>query len=303
MELELSSEQTLLLSSLDKLLTKYRHVPADHAAYVHYSRELQRELSEGGFLGVAFQEGYGPLDAALVVETVARMPWSVEAGASALVSHALGRELEGPVALCEGMNRPTRYLPVARHAFMLSEDGVLLVELNGSESQEIESVVAYPVGKFPAMPAHSELLNKKNSAEIQTLWRIAIAAEAAGLMRGALDTTIAYVKERRQFGHPLGDFQAIQHRLSCDEQIVSASLLLAMRAAYSLKAEDAATAALYVQQHMRSVIYDCHQFTGAMGVTLEYPLHLWTYRLKFLQGELGGFAAQAAALADLIWRE
>jgi alkylation response protein AidB-like acyl-CoA dehydrogenase len=303
MELELSSEQNLLLSSLDKLLTRYRNVPADRVGYVHYSPELQNELSEGGFLGVAFQDGYGSLDAALVVESVARVPWSAEAGASALVSYALGRELEGSIALCEGINRPTRYLPVARHALVLSPNGVRLAELRGADIQETENVLAYPVGKLATIPPHSELLDEKTSAEIRTLWRIAIAAEAAGLMRGALDTTVSYVRERRQFGHPLGDFQAIQHRLACDEQIVSASLLLAMRAAHSLRAEDAATAALYVQQHMRSVIYDCHQFTGAMGVTLEYPLHLWTYRLKFLQGELGGFTAQAAALADLVWRE
>ena len=48
--------------------------------------------------------------------------------------------------------------------------------------------------------------------------------------------------------------------------------------------------------------YDLHQFLGAMGMTLEHPLHLWTYRLKALIGELGGRAEQAAAAADAIWR-
>jgi alkylation response protein AidB-like acyl-CoA dehydrogenase len=130
---------------------------------------------------------------------------------------------------------------------------------------------------------------------------VALASEAAGLMRAALDLTVEYVKTRRQFGHPLGDFQALQHRLAQDACIANAASSLARRAADSGRADEAATAALYVQQNMRGLIHDCHQFTGAMGVTLEYPLHLWTYRLKFIQGELGGVAGQAEDLAERLW--
>jgi hypothetical protein len=49
------------------------------------------------------------------------------------------------------------------------------------------------------------------------------------------------------------------------------------------------------------VTYDCHQFLGAMGMTLEHPLHLWTYRLKALTSELGGRGANALAAAEAIW--
>jgi hypothetical protein len=44
-----------------------------------------------------------------------------------------------------------------------------------------------------------------------------------------------------------------------------------------------------------------HQFTGAMGLTLEYPLHLWTYRLRALAGELGGASAQERHVAAATW--
>jgi alkylation response protein AidB-like acyl-CoA dehydrogenase len=70
---------------------------------------------------------------------------------------------------------------------------------------------------------------------------------------------------------------------------------LAFRAAESGTAEDAALAAIYAQDQMRQIVNDLHQFTGAIGLTLEYPLHLWTYRLKALQGELGGLTHQAEA--------
>ncbi len=302
MQIELSEEQAVFHGALDKLLSKYRQAPTHDATYVHYSPELQTELTESGFLGIALQEGYGPLDAALMAESAARLPLSVEVAASALLSHCLAREFDGPVALCEAIGRPTRYLSHAKYACIRTSSGFSLAELRDGDVRAVESVLAYPIGILTAMPAGAVALND-DSAKIRSLWQIAIAAEAAGLMRGAFDLTVRYVKDRRQFNQPLGDFQSIQHRLAIDEQIISASYLLAMRAAHSLRPEDAATAALYVQQHMRTVIYDCHQFTGAMGVTLEYPLHLWTYRLKFIQGELGGYTAQAAALADLVWPE
>jgi len=301
MLLELSSDQALILHSLDRIATRYAELPIDHGECVQYSRELQHELEEGGFLAIAHQEGFGNLDAALVAERTARMACSVEASASALVAPALGRELNGPLALCEGIGRPTRYLAQARHVCLLTAGGVALADVSNEDVREIDSVVAYPLGELVHEPANAVTLDDEASARVLTLWRIALAAEAAGLMRAALDLTVGYVSERQQFGRPLGDLQAIQHRLAADEQIVAGAFVLAMRAADTLAPVHAATAALYAQHHMRTIVYDCHQFHGAMGLTLEYPLHLWTYRLKFLQGELGGRSAQARALADLLW--
>jgi hypothetical protein len=44
-----------------------------------------------------------------------------------------------------------------------------------------------------------------------------------------------------------------------------------------------------------------HQFNGALGITLEHPLHYWTYRLTALQAELGGSSRQALAAAQHLW--
>jgi alkylation response protein AidB-like acyl-CoA dehydrogenase len=301
MRLDLSEDQAVLLGAVDQLLRRRQAVPPDPPAYAFYSPDLQRELAEGGFLEIAGAEGYGPLEAALVVEAVARSPWAAEVAGSALVAPVLGRELEGSLALCEGLGRPTRYLAQARHAILRDGGQLLLVDLDPGEAEAVDSVLAYPLGVLARRPRSSTALRSDVAVMVGRRWLIGLAAEAAGLMRAALDFTVAHVKERRQFGRPLGDLQAIQHRLAVDEQLVSASFLLAMRAAYMDRPEDAARAGLYVQEHMRKIIYDCHQFTGAMGLTLEYPLHLWTYRLKFIQGELGGRAAQAQALADVVF--
>ena len=76
---------------------------------------------------------------------------------------------------------------------------------------------------------------------------------------------------------------------------------LALNAAWNEDPRDAALAATFAQEAAQSVAYDLHQFSGALGLTLEHPLHFWTYRLKSLQGELGAVHAQAAAAADLAW--
>jgi alkylation response protein AidB-like acyl-CoA dehydrogenase len=72
---------------------------------------------------------------------------------------------------------------------------------------------------------------------------------------------------------------------------------LALKAASTAADGDAALAAFHAQESATRVTYDLHQMLGAMGMTLEHPLHLWTYRLKVLLGELGGRGAQAHAVA------
>ena len=73
---------------------------------------------------------------------------------------------------------------------------------------------------------------------------------------------------------------------------------LALKAAGTGDQGDAALAALHAQESATRVIYDVHQMFAAMGMTLEHPLHLWTYRLKALLSELGGRGGQASAVAQ-----
>jgi alkylation response protein AidB-like acyl-CoA dehydrogenase len=73
---------------------------------------------------------------------------------------------------------------------------------------------------------------------------------------------------------------------------------LALQAASTGKAGDAALAAFHAQDSAARIAYDLHQMFGAMGMTLEHPLHLWTYRLKFVLSLLDGREAQAMAMAQ-----
>ncbi len=301
MEFELTSDQKLLVTSIESVLERFRSPPVGVHGYVEYSSELQTELQESGFLEVASQEDYGLLEAALLIEEIASCPVSVETAASALISPLLDK-LTPPTAMAWALNKPVRYLNHAKTVCVVQGDDVLVGTPAPENFHEItDTVVAYPLAALNAVPADAVRFTGELAAAIKRRALIGIAAEAAGLMRGALQQTVAYVKERKQFGQPIGHFQAVQHRLAEDAQLIHACRSLAFRAAYDDGEKQAALACLYAQDAMRKIIYDCHQFSGAMGLTLEYPLHLWTYRLKYLQGEAGGRARQAQLAADCIW--
>jgi hypothetical protein len=296
----LSDDQQLLMTSFEGLLDRYRAPPQGVHGYVAYSSEFQRALYDSGFMEIASQPGFGLLEAALLVEAAASCPVSVEAAASMMIGPLIGQP-DGPVALSWQIGRPARYLAQAETVCLIGVDEVLVGKPDDADREPLDSVAAYPMARLCAVPAGARRYSGADAAEIRRRALVGIAAEAAGLMRGALDHTVAYVKDRQQFGQPLGHFQAIQHRLAECAQIVQACRLMAFRAAFGDSTRSAAIACLYAQDAMRKVITDCHQFSGAMGLTLEFPLHLWTYRLKVLQGEAGGRAAQARLAANEAW--
>lgn len=302
MELEFSPDQKLLMSALDGLLAPYRSAPTGVHGYFEYSDSLRQALTEGGFFDIVGEQGFGPLEAAMLIEEAASCPVDAEVAASILIAPLLGCG-SAPLALAWGVGRPARYLDRAGTVILFHENALLVGTPASDDWQAETSVVAYPLATLRRVPDHMVGQPADVAAAVHRRALIGIAAEAAGLMRGALQQTVQFVKDRQQFGQPLAQFQAIQHRLAEDAQIVHACRLLAFRAAYEDSAKEAALACLYAQQAARKIIYDCHQFSGAMGLTLEYPLHLWTYRLKYLQGEAGGRGKQASALAAHLWGE
>jgi alkylation response protein AidB-like acyl-CoA dehydrogenase len=300
-DFEYSDDQQLLMTSFEGMLERFREPPQGQHGYVAYSDELQAELSESGFLEIAQQPGFGLLEAAMLVEAAASCPVSVELAASAMIGPLLG--LPAPVTVAWGRNKPVRFLPMAKTVCVIEGDEVSVGTPSADIMRVVNGVAAYPIAMLTAMPHDARRLSEGEAATVRRRAVIGIAAEAAGLMRGALENTVQYVKDRQQFGQPLGNFQAIQHRLAEDAQLVRCSRWLAFRAAYTDDPNEASVACLYAQEAMRKVINDCHQFSGAMGLTLEFPLHLWTYRLKVLQGEAGGKGAQARLVADQRWSQ
>ncbi|HOX33131.1 MAG TPA: acyl-CoA dehydrogenase [Spirochaetales bacterium] len=107
--------------------------------------------------------------------------------------------------------------------------------------------------------------------------RIGIAAQALGIAQGAIDETVAYVKERRQFGKPLSAFQNTQFQLADMQTRVDAARMLVYRAAASKDAKlpynvEAAMAKLFASETAMEVTTKAVQLHGGYGYTREYPV-------------------------------
>ncbi|SDJ94047.1 acyl-CoA dehydrogenase [Natronincola ferrireducens] len=107
--------------------------------------------------------------------------------------------------------------------------------------------------------------------------RIGIAAQALGIAQGAIDETARYLKERQQFGRPIGQFQALQFNIADMVTKVEAARLLVYQAA-SAKAEGkkyshlAAMAKLYASETAMEVTTKAVQMHGGYGYTKDYPV-------------------------------
>jgi alkylation response protein AidB-like acyl-CoA dehydrogenase len=133
-----------------------------------------------------------------------------------------------------------------------------------------------------------------------------LASEQLGLAQWCFDTTLAYTKERKQFGRAIGSYQAIKHRLT-DLWLEVGSAAAAARYAADTSArddEDAPIAASIAQAYCSGVAVraaeECVQLHGGIGMTWEYPAHLFVKRAKSDQLALGTAYRHRSRLADLV---
>lgn len=124
------------------------------------------------------------------------------------------------------------------------------------------------------------------------------ACQIAGALEKIADLTVAYVKERHQFGRSLGRFQAIQHKVA---DLVGESALAGAAVQHAVRSlvkagtpfgdnpewsMAIATAKVVASEAAGKVARDAHQAHGAMGFSFEYPLQqysrrVWTWREEF----------------------
>ncbi len=134
---------------------------------------------------------------------------------------------------------------------------------------------------------------------------LATAAEAAGGIAWCLDATIAYAKDRVQFGQPIGSFQAVAHAcvdMLAHFQSVSAAARYAANAAADGSAEApmaAHVAALRAGEAYRAVTESAIHVFGGVGFTWEHDAHLYYRRAWSAERLAGGPQAHRAAISDL----
>lgn len=133
----------------------------------------------------------------------------------------------------------------------------------------------------------------------------ALAAEMTGLAAGAFGLTLSYLKERKQFGMPIGAFQALQHRaahLWCETEVTASAVLHAGRMLQSdpenatlavslAKARASETATLAVQEGV--------QMHGGIGMTDDFDMGFYMKRARVATEWLGDYGHHAEIVASL----
>jgi alkylation response protein AidB-like acyl-CoA dehydrogenase len=116
---------------------------------------------------------------------------------------------------------------------------------------------------------------------------VGIAAQQCGLAQRMLEMTAHYAKERRQFGVPIGSFQAVKHHLANARIALEFARPLVYRAAASLDPVHAAMAKSKADQAALETARAALQCHGAIGYTTEYDLHLYMKRAWTLARSMG----------------
>jgi alkylation response protein AidB-like acyl-CoA dehydrogenase len=317
-DFELNEDQQAILESVERLLSQ--HAGAARAIELNrqglYDAKLHKLLDTSGFSTIATDMGdeNGPagLEAALVVEAIARAGGVVASAAQMLVAQAVAPDLAGPIALCTHADLfnpiPLRFGAHAKSLLVLGNSDVHVIPLTDGDMEVVRSSFGYPMGRlheagrFQDTAVAGQGLGPQAAQSMTNWWRLSLAVEAVGTMDAALHHTVEYLKQRRQFGRTIGSFQAIQHRLALCAIQVEASRWLSREAAYHGAREEAvAAAAAFALQAADQVFTETHQMSGAIGFTCEFDLHIWSMRLLALRQELDGVGGARRALVAARW--
>ncbi|WP_326635569.1 acyl-CoA/acyl-ACP dehydrogenase [Nonomuraea fuscirosea] len=132
----------------------------------------------------------------------------------------------------------------------------------------------------------------------------AVAAQASGVLAGALELTTSYIKTRKQFGRALAEFQAVTMQIA-DVYIAGRALDVAMwsglwRLGEGLPAEEDLALAAYHVSEAVTALHTCQHLHGGLGLDVTYPLHRYFAQAKHLSHLLGGADAQLDLIGALV---
>ncbi|MBP5412211.1 MAG: acyl-CoA dehydrogenase [Bacteroidales bacterium] len=137
--------------------------------------------------------------------------------------------------------------------------------------------------------------------------RIGIASQALGIAQGAMDETIRYTKERKQFGKAIAAFQNTQFQMADLETKVQAARLLVRSASYKKDmgipySADAAMCKLFAAQTAMEVTTKAVQFHGGYGYTREYPIERMMRDAKITEIYEGTSEVQRMVIAGKLFK-
>ncbi|HET7523288.1 MAG TPA: acyl-CoA dehydrogenase family protein [Acidimicrobiales bacterium] len=239
-----------------------------------------------------------------VVETAAvAVPLLASAGDTSGVLASL-LDGSGVVTLATGRSRHAPASSTASHFLIASNGDATLYPRDEVQIEPVQSVDR--MRDLAAINPRGRGVRVGPSAAADELAALGSAAVLLGLGRALVDTTVAYVKDRKQFGVPVGSFQAVKHHLADAHLRMEFAAPVVWAASHSgypggpggaervrlismakAMASDAASFAA-------RVALQCH---GAMGYTDDYPLHMWLKRVWCLAAAHGSAAEHRSLVA------
>jgi alkylation response protein AidB-like acyl-CoA dehydrogenase len=216
---------------------------------------------------------------------------------------AVGGKLKGEKLFASDAAVADWIIVVAKNGVFLADSkasGIRIVPMHGLDlTRKLYSV------QFDGTPADKigETANISRALDIAT---VALAAEIVGGMQRTLDLTVEYAKTRKQFGKPIGMFQAVQHHCADMYLETESSRSAVYYAAWTLQenAADAASAVsiakMYASDAARTVGNRGIQVHGGMGFTWENDLHLYYRRAKGSETALGDATFHRERIARLV---
>jgi alkylation response protein AidB-like acyl-CoA dehydrogenase len=320
MEFDLNQDQQEIKGvARDLLAARSPFAKVRHASETAtYQDELWSELLALGWPGIAVTEarggqGLGAVELAVLLE---------ELGYACAATPMLSTATAASVIQADGSSQQqARWLPgltsgeitAGIGSGQLVADAVdagVIVLIEGDDAVLVDRAVAdvTPMHtidgtrRFGSLRATGEPLGTGAAGRI----RAAVAAEVVGLCQRALDMTLEYVNERKQFGVAVGSFQAVSHRCAQMFLATESARSTAYYAAWAADAaperllEAAALAAAAAADSGREVTASAIQAHGGIGFTWEADVH-WLYKRAQLDALLiGGASRHRAALARIV---
>jgi alkylation response protein AidB-like acyl-CoA dehydrogenase len=272
-----------------------------------YDDAAWREMSELGWPGIFVEEehggqGLGIVELAVLMEelgyALAPCPFLSNAAAGLVLQHAgsdeqrerwlpgiAAGEERGAVGLISNGEGPL--VPDADSAaviVLIDGDSATLVEASAAEVTPVETIDA--TRRFASVrPNGGESLPGDAGPAIDRI-ATALAAELIGVAQRALEMAVDYARDRKQFGRPIGSYQAVSHR--CAQMLLELECARSTTyyAAWTADAEPeslplaASMAKAYASDAGWRVTADALQVHGGIGFTWEHDLHFFLKRAK-----------------------
>jgi alkylation response protein AidB-like acyl-CoA dehydrogenase len=331
MDFGLSDDQREIQRTARELLSERARPERvrEHAEARRLDDGLWRELCELGWPGIAISEehggqGLGSVELSILCEELGRMvapvPLLPTVLASTVIQQAGSREQcerwlpnlasgEQIGALGTAIDGVAEFVvgaPAAQLLVLVDDGTARVLPAEQAEVEPVDSIdPTRPTARVSAPAEAGERLDGDVTGGIDRAL-VAIASELVGVCDRALAMTVAYVKERKQFGVPVGSYQAVSHR--CAQMLLDTEKARSITAfaAWAADAdpqrlgEAAAMAKAAASDAGVEVTASAIQAHGGIGFTWEADVH-WLYKRAHVDSAmLGGAKLQRARLAGIL---